>query len=176
MLFGEVVELYRVESGFGDAFGAVVDGGDGGLADTLRFAGGTTWQKTRRLAEASAHDEDLRALAYQLMDAAGLQRARLTGIALKGEDLIDADQVAQQSTLDQTRESRLVAEEAMDRIRAKFGPFGPTRTSEGGLVGFPVRDVPARPVHCQQPQARPVAGRACGCWQWTRGDVAVSRW
>ncbi|MEV4339047.1 hypothetical protein [Streptomyces sp. NPDC049590] len=31
--FGEVVELYRVESSFGDAFGAVVDGGDGGLAD-----------------------------------------------------------------------------------------------------------------------------------------------
>jgi len=29
-LFGEVVESYRVEGGFGDAFGAVVDGG---LAD-----------------------------------------------------------------------------------------------------------------------------------------------
>lgn len=33
MLFGEVVELYRVEGRFGDAFGAVVDGGDGCLAD-----------------------------------------------------------------------------------------------------------------------------------------------
>ncbi|MGV9907057.1 DinB/UmuC family translesion DNA polymerase, partial [Streptomyces sp. NPDC003388] len=101
------------------------------LTLTLRFAGGTTWHKTRRLTEASAHDEDLRTLAYQLMDAAGLQRARLTGIALKGEDLIDADQVAQQITLDQTRESRLVAEEAMDRIRAKFGPrsVGPTTTA-----------------------------------------------
>ena len=32
-MFGEVVELYRVEGGFGDAFGAVADGGDGGLAD-----------------------------------------------------------------------------------------------------------------------------------------------
>ncbi|MFI6038033.1 hypothetical protein ACIBBD_28515 [Streptomyces sp. NPDC051315] len=33
MLFGEVVELYRVEGSFCDAFGAVVDGGDGCLAD-----------------------------------------------------------------------------------------------------------------------------------------------
>lgn len=31
--FGEVVEADGVEGGFGDAFGAVVDGGDGGLAD-----------------------------------------------------------------------------------------------------------------------------------------------
>ncbi|MGW3360332.1 DinB/UmuC family translesion DNA polymerase [Streptomyces bungoensis] len=101
------------------------------LTLTLRLAGGTTWQKTRRLTEASAHDEDLRTLAYQLMDAAGLQRARLTGIVPKGEDLIDAVQVAQQITLDQTRESRLVAEEAMDRIRAKFGPgsVGPAATA-----------------------------------------------
>ncbi|WP_317440906.1 hypothetical protein [Streptomyces collinus] len=37
------------------------------LTLTLRFAGGTTWQKTRRLTEASAHDEDLRTLTYQLM-------------------------------------------------------------------------------------------------------------
>ncbi|WP_344567064.1 hypothetical protein [Streptomyces axinellae] len=33
MLFGEAVELYRVEGSFCDAFGAVVDGGDGCLAD-----------------------------------------------------------------------------------------------------------------------------------------------
>ncbi|MFE9776160.1 hypothetical protein ACFYOV_31790 [Streptomyces sp. NPDC005931] len=73
------------------------------LTLTLKFAGGTTWEKTRRLAEPSAHDDDLRTLAYQLMDAAGLQRGRLTGIALRGEDLIDADRVAQQISLDDTR-------------------------------------------------------------------------
>lgn len=92
------------------------------LTLTLRFADGTSWEKTRRLAEASAHDEDLRTPAYQLMDAAGLQRGRLTGLALKGEDLVDADQVAQQISLDHTREARLVAEDTMDRIRDKFGP------------------------------------------------------
>ncbi|CAM5696072.1 DinB/UmuC family translesion DNA polymerase [Streptomyces canarius] len=88
---------------------------------TLRFAGGTTWEKTR-LTEPSAHEDDLRTVAYQLMDAAALQRARMTGIVLKGEDLIDAGQVAEQISLDAARESRLAAEQAMDRIRKKSGP------------------------------------------------------
>ncbi|MFF0465666.1 hypothetical protein [Streptomyces mexicanus] len=56
------------------------------------------------------------------MDAAGLQRGRLTGITLKAADLVDADQVAQQISLDSAREARLVAEETMDRIRDKYGP------------------------------------------------------
>ncbi|WP_331745606.1 DNA polymerase Y family protein [Streptomyces mirabilis] len=93
-----------------------------GLTLTLRFAGGTTWEKTRRLPEASAHDDDLRTLACRLIDAAGLQRGRLTGITLKGEDLIAADRVAEQISFDGVREARLVAEEVSDRIRAKFGP------------------------------------------------------
>ncbi|MFF1272493.1 hypothetical protein ACFVZC_03600 [Streptomyces marokkonensis] len=100
------------------------------LTLTLRFAGGAGWEKTRRLTEPSAHDDDLRTLAYRLMDAAGLQRGRLTGMALKGEDLADADRVAQQISLDTAREARLVAEAAMDRIRDKFGPgvIGPAAT------------------------------------------------
>jgi hypothetical protein len=89
---------------------------------TLRFAGGTTREKTRRLPEASAHDDDLRTPAYRLIDAAGLQRGRLTGITLKGEDLVAAGQVAEQISFDRAREARLVAEEVSDRIRAKFGP------------------------------------------------------
>ncbi|MEU5396073.1 DNA polymerase Y family protein [Streptomyces tibetensis] len=92
------------------------------LTLTLRFAGGSTWEKTRRLAEPSHHDDDLRTAVYQLMDAASLQRGRLTGLTLKGEDLLDADQVAQQISLDTARESRLVAEAAVDRVRDKYGP------------------------------------------------------
>ncbi|MEU8851916.1 hypothetical protein AB0C70_38115 [Streptomyces sp. NPDC048564] len=100
------------------------------LTLTLRFASGTSWDATRRLPEPSAHDDDLRALAYQLMDAASLQRARLTGLVLKGGDLIGAHQVAQQLSLDGAREDRLIAESAIDRIRAKFGPgsIGPAAT------------------------------------------------
>ncbi|MEU0414781.1 hypothetical protein ABZ307_44435 [Streptomyces griseorubiginosus] len=92
------------------------------LTLTLKFAGGSSWEKTRRLSAPSGHEDDLRQLAYQLMDAAGLQRGRLTGLALKGEDLIDAGQAPRQLSLDDTREARLTAEGAIDRVRDKFGP------------------------------------------------------
>ncbi|MEU3444148.1 hypothetical protein ABZ755_27765 [Streptomyces griseoincarnatus] len=52
---------------------------------------------------------------------AGLQRGSLTGTALRGDDLVRGDQVAQQTSLDTTREARLVAEAVIDRIRDKFG-------------------------------------------------------
>lgn len=101
-----------------------------GLALMLKFTGGPSWEKTRRLPEASAHDDDLRTMAYRLIDAAGLQRGRLTGLVLRGEDLVGADQVAQQISLDKTREDRLVAEEVSARIRDKFGAaaIGPAST------------------------------------------------
>ncbi|WP_226487618.1 DNA polymerase Y family protein [Streptomyces parvulus] len=101
------------------------------LTLTLQFAGGARWEKTRRLPEPSAHDEDLRTMAYRLIDAAGLQRGRLTGLVLKGDDLVDQDQVAQQISLDHSREARLVAEAAADRIRDKFGNriIGPATTA-----------------------------------------------
>ncbi|MGW1728014.1 DinB/UmuC family translesion DNA polymerase [Streptomyces sp. NPDC002306] len=57
-----------------------------GWSLALIFVGGSSWERTRRLKEPSAHDDDLRMLAYQLMDGAGLQRGRLTGLVLKGED------------------------------------------------------------------------------------------
>jgi DNA polymerase-4 len=113
-LLGLVVRLGRLLRRRGQAARA--------LTLTLKFAGGSSWDITRRLPEPSAHDEDLRALAYRLMDAAGLQRGRLTGLVLRGEDLVDADRVAQQISLDKAREARLVAEAAMDRIRDRFGP------------------------------------------------------
>ncbi|MCX4231726.1 DNA polymerase Y family protein [Streptomyces ortus] len=101
-----------------------------GLTLVLRFVGGTSWEKTRRLPEASAHEDDLRTMAYRLIDAAGLQRGRLTGLVLRGEDLVDAGQIAEQISLDQAREDRLVAEAVSDRIRGKFGPgaIGPAAT------------------------------------------------
>ncbi|MFJ9250480.1 hypothetical protein [Streptomyces sp. NPDC101776] len=100
------------------------------LTLTLSFAGGPKWEKTRRMVEPSAHEDDLRQIAYRLMDAAGLQRGRLTGLALRGEDLVDAGLVAEQLSLDTARQARLVAESAADRIRARFGPgvIGPAAT------------------------------------------------
>ncbi|WP_329583458.1 DNA polymerase Y family protein [Streptomyces sp. NBC_01361] len=87
----------------------------------LTFAGGAKWEKSRRLVEASAHDEDLRTVAYRLMDAAGLQRGRLVGMALRGEDLVAAAAVVEQITFDRVRESRLRVEKAVDRANARFG-------------------------------------------------------
>ncbi|MFI9569736.1 DinB/UmuC family translesion DNA polymerase [Streptomyces rishiriensis] len=92
-----------------------------GLTLGLKFAGGAIWEKTCRLPEPSAHDDDLRTFAYRLMDAAGLQRGRLTALALKGEDVVDSCEVAEQISFDDFREARLVAEAAVDRVRDKFG-------------------------------------------------------
>ncbi|MET9831193.1 hypothetical protein ABZ078_18260 [Streptomyces sp. NPDC006385] len=92
------------------------------LTLTLTFVGDGGWERTRRLTEPSAHDDDLRLIAYQLMDAAGLQRGRLTALALKGEDLVGADQVVEQLSLDDAREARLAVEAAVDRVRDRFGP------------------------------------------------------
>ncbi|MFD8820550.1 hypothetical protein ACFV23_56050, partial [Streptomyces sp. NPDC059627] len=95
----------------------------------LTFAGGPAWEKTRRLAKPSGHEDDLRQLTYQLMDAAGLQRARLSGLVLRGEDLDDG-QAAEQLSLDTARQARLTAEVTADRIRERFGPgaIGPAAT------------------------------------------------
>ncbi|WP_420036093.1 DNA polymerase Y family protein [Streptomyces sp. cg28] len=88
----------------------------------LTFAGGPTWERTRRLVEASAHEDDLRSAAYRLMDAAGLQRARLTAMSVRGQDLVPAATAPLQITLDPIREARLCAEQVIDRANRRFGP------------------------------------------------------
>ncbi|MDX2392432.1 MULTISPECIES: hypothetical protein [unclassified Streptomyces] len=104
------------------------------LALTLHFADGTRWEKSRRLTEPSAHEEDLRTLAYRLMCAAGLQRARLTGMTLRAEDLTGAAGVTRQLSMDPVRESRLTVEAAVDRANARFGP-GTVRPAATFLAG-----------------------------------------
>ncbi|MFJ9038559.1 hypothetical protein ACIRF8_18450 [Streptomyces sp. NPDC102406] len=92
-----------------------------GLTLQLDFATGARWTKTLRLPESSAHDEDLRAAAYRLMDRAGLQRGRLAGLLVRAEDLVAASAAAEQISLDRSREMRLRAEQAVDRANARFG-------------------------------------------------------
>ncbi|CAL9636596.1 DNA polymerase IV (plasmid) [Streptomyces sp. enrichment culture] len=69
----------------------------------------------------SAHTEDLRDTAYEMYDALGLQRARVRGIGLRCEQLIDAAAAAEQLSFDQGRERRLRAEKAIDLLNARFG-------------------------------------------------------
>lgn len=73
------------------------------------------------------------------MDAAGLQRARLTGMVLRAEDLTGAERVARQISLDPVRESRLTVEAAVDRANARFGPgtVRPAATFGAGAVRHP---------------------------------------
>ncbi|MFJ2162766.1 hypothetical protein [Streptomyces sp. NPDC087856] len=60
----------------------------------------------------------------------GSPAGRLAALALRGEDLVAAGQVAEQLSVDAARQARLVAESAADRIRARFGrgAIGPAAT------------------------------------------------
>lgn len=69
----------------------------------------------------SAHTEDLRDTAYEMYRALGFQRARVRGIALRCEQLVDGAAVAEQLSFDQGRERRVRAEKAIDLLNARFG-------------------------------------------------------
>ncbi|MET7455920.1 hypothetical protein ABZT03_29350 [Streptomyces sp. NPDC005574] len=138
----------------------------GELTLSLGFAGGTKWETTRRLPEVSAHDEDLRTVAYRAMDAAGLQRARLVSITLRGGHLVAGEQVTEQISLDQARENRLRVETVVDRVRGKYGhrAIGPAATllSPCGVPHAPPcwRRGPGRGPCCDRRGWRPGSRRA----------------
>ncbi|MBM9624198.1 DNA polymerase Y family protein [Streptomyces zhihengii] len=97
------------------------------LTLTVGFAGGSQIERSRRLSlGASAHTDDLRDLAYDLLASLGLQRARVRGLTLRCDDLVDAATVAEQLSFEPERAHRLTAEKAVDRLNQRFGP----RTAE----------------------------------------------
>ncbi|MEJ8632085.1 hypothetical protein [Streptomyces sp. MS2.AVA.5] len=92
------------------------------LTVSLTFSDRTQLTRTRQVPLGpSAHTEDLRELAYDLYDTLGLQRARVRGVALRGEQLVDAGQVAEQLTLDDLRDRRLRTEPIIDALNRRFG-------------------------------------------------------
>ena len=92
------------------------------LSVTVTFHDRTELTRSRLLTSGpSAHTDDLRALAYELHASMGLQRARVRGIAVRGEQLLSADQVAEQLSLDELREDRLRTEPVIDRLNRRFG-------------------------------------------------------
>ncbi|MGW9400710.1 DinB/UmuC family translesion DNA polymerase [Streptomyces sp. NPDC055642] len=78
---------YRENSNGWSKYAFRCSGAARGLTLTLKFAGGGRWEKTRRLAEPSAHDDDLRAAAYQLMDAADVGRRVRELLAIPKEEV-----------------------------------------------------------------------------------------
>ncbi|MFJ9808970.1 hypothetical protein ACIRTB_12120 [Streptomyces sp. NPDC101158] len=58
----------------------------------VRFADGTTVERTKTMPQASAHTDDLRSAAFRIFDSMAFQRARLRGVTLIAEDLRPADE------------------------------------------------------------------------------------
>lgn len=89
---------------------------------TLSFAGTGQLVRSRQLPGGpSAHTDDLRDLAYGLYRAMALQRARVRSVAVRGEQLVAAESVAEQLSLDVMREDRLRAENVVDVLNHKYG-------------------------------------------------------
>ncbi|MFB7131862.1 hypothetical protein ACFCZY_09360 [Streptomyces sp. NPDC056237] len=103
--------------------------GDGqvcrGLAVSVRYAdrtGYSTLTRSRTLREPTAHSAALTELAYRIHDSFALQRARVRGIALRAEGLMDGERATRQLSFDPVDERARRIEAVADRLRARFGP------------------------------------------------------
>lgn len=87
----------------------------------VRFADFTTITRSRTLREPTDVAQQVYAVAGQLYDALGLQRARLRLVGVRLEGLVDADEVAEQLLLDAPDRGWREAEQAVDRAAQRFG-------------------------------------------------------
>ncbi|WP_415948879.1 DNA polymerase Y family protein [Streptomyces sp. KLOTTS4A1] len=92
------------------------------LTLTVRYADRSTTTRTRTLREATAHTPPLTDLAYALHGGLALQRARVRSLALRADELIEAERACHQLLLDPLDEKARRIEEVVDRARDKFGP------------------------------------------------------
>ncbi|MDX3165932.1 hypothetical protein PV516_19280 [Streptomyces scabiei] len=88
----------------------------------LRFADRSLLTRSRTLPAATAHSADLRDCAYRIFNGLNLERARVRGVHVRAEGLLDADRVAEQISLDLGEENVRLIEEAVDRANRRFGP------------------------------------------------------
>ncbi|MFE7599838.1 hypothetical protein [Streptomyces sp. NPDC057494] len=89
---------------------------------SVRFADGSVIDRTRALAQPSAHTEDLRVTVFRILDSLGFQRARIRRLVLTADDLRPADEgPGTQMSLDPAREHLLSLEPVLDRINARYG-------------------------------------------------------
>ncbi|MEU3078295.1 DNA polymerase Y family protein [Streptomyces laurentii] len=96
------------------------------LTLTVRYADRSTTTRTRALPEPTAHTPVLAGTAQALHDALGLQRARVTALSLRAEDLMPARLSSRQLTFDRQAESADRLEQVLDRIAARWpGVVGP---------------------------------------------------
>lgn len=87
----------------------------------VRFADFTTISRSRSLRDATDVSRDISALARELYDALGLQRARVRLVGVRVEQLSEASSTPVQVALDEPEHGWREADRAIDRASARFG-------------------------------------------------------
>ncbi|QOK24095.1 DNA polymerase IV [Janibacter indicus] len=87
----------------------------------VRFADFTTISRSRSLRDATDVSRDIAALARELYDALGLQRARVRLVGVRVEQLSEASSTPVQVALDEPEHGWRDADRAVDRASARFG-------------------------------------------------------
>ncbi|MFJ8138356.1 MULTISPECIES: DNA polymerase thumb domain-containing protein [Streptomyces] len=92
------------------------------LTLTVRYADGSSTTRTRALSEPTDHSSALVTAALGLLNALGLQRARVRAFVIRADALLPADSAYRQLSLDPGDDRARAAEAAADRARRRFGP------------------------------------------------------
>ena len=87
----------------------------------IRFADFTTITRSRSLRDATDVSRDIYAVARELYEALGLQRARIRLVGVRVEGLTDAGSTPVQVALDEPEHGWRDADRAVDRASARFG-------------------------------------------------------
>ncbi|WP_405737290.1 ImpB/MucB/SamB family protein [Streptomyces sp. NBC_01537] len=93
------------------------------LTLTVRYADSSSTTRTRTLSEPTSHSPALAATALGLLNALGLQRARVRAFVIRADALLPADSAYRQLSMDPGDDRARVAEAAADRARRRFGPW-----------------------------------------------------
>ncbi|WP_326743180.1 MULTISPECIES: DNA polymerase Y family protein [unclassified Streptomyces] len=93
------------------------------LTLTVRYADSSSTTRTRTLPEPTNHSPALAAIALGLLNALGLQRARVRAFVIRADALLPADSAYRQLSMDPGDDRARVAEAAADRARRRFGPW-----------------------------------------------------
>ncbi|WP_405688981.1 ImpB/MucB/SamB family protein [Streptomyces sp. NBC_00057] len=92
------------------------------LTLTVRYADRSSTTRTRALLEPTNHSPALAATALGLLNALGLQRARVRAFAIRADGLLPANGAYRQLSLDPSDTRARAVEAAADRARRRFGP------------------------------------------------------
>ncbi|WP_406434111.1 ImpB/MucB/SamB family protein [Streptomyces sp. NBC_00631] len=95
----------------------------GRLTLTVRYADRSFTTRTRTLPEPTDHSPALAATALGLLNALGLQRARVRAFVIRADALLPAGSAYRQLSMDPGDDRARAAEAAADRARRRFGPW-----------------------------------------------------